>query len=378
LRARTSDDGPNKFVNEFLKIIDSELSTNHRAWILINDDSGAMNTSLRVTGGGENPFKGACMARAEAASASTRSDSIKGLAQSIAKPAYRRLLIAEPALRRAVPALIIAFLLTIGVGAIVQVLDHRRQVMVEAISELETMADFVAERLERLGGEYKPGATPRNLLDRATLPRTTDFGRRLVLSNSEGIIVATSPTAAEQNGRRLLDVLGDAQPLTILGSSAGVLEITLADGTRAIADEHVGHAAAIAALRLHVDALARAAAPVRDRAASDLYRELALFVGENLVHMQHEETHHNAVLWATHTDAELVALENTIKAHVPPAMMPRVLRWMLPAATPAQRAQMLAGMRAHAPAAVFEGVLAIARAHLDPAGFRKLDVALAS
>jgi two-component system cell cycle sensor histidine kinase PleC len=175
------------------------------------------------------------MARAEAASASTRSDSIKGLAQSIAKPAYRRLLIAEPALRRAVPALIIAFLLTIGVGAIVQVLDHRRQVMIEAISELETMADFVAERLERLGGEYKPGAPPRNLLDRATLPRTTDFGRRLVLSNSEGIIVATSPTAAEQNGHRLLDVLGDAQPLTILGSSAGVLEITLADGTRALA-----------------------------------------------------------------------------------------------------------------------------------------------
>ena len=67
------------------------------------------------------------MARAEAASASIRSDSIKGLAQSIAKPAYRRLLTAEPALRRAVPALIIAFLLTICVGTVVQILDHRRQ-----------------------------------------------------------------------------------------------------------------------------------------------------------------------------------------------------------------------------------------------------------
>ena len=133
------------------------------------------------------------------------------------------------------PALIIAFLLTIGVGAVVQVLDHRRQVMIESISELETIADFVAERLERLAGEYKPQATPRNLLERATLQRTTDFGRRLVLSNSEGIIVATSPAAIEQHGRRLLDLLGDAQPLTILGASAGVLEITLADGTRALA-----------------------------------------------------------------------------------------------------------------------------------------------
>ena len=52
------------------------------------------------------------MARAGAASASLRTDSISGLAQSIAKPAYRRLLTAEPALRRAVPILIVAFLLT--------------------------------------------------------------------------------------------------------------------------------------------------------------------------------------------------------------------------------------------------------------------------
>src|ERR1700682_3709402 len=64
------------------------------------------------------------MARAHAASACVQSDSIKGLAQSIAKPAYHRLLIAEPALRRAVPTLIIAFLITICLGAFVQVVDQ--------------------------------------------------------------------------------------------------------------------------------------------------------------------------------------------------------------------------------------------------------------
>jgi hypothetical protein len=148
--------------------------------------------------------------------------------------------------------------------------------------------------------------------------------------------------------------------------------------SQAIGDDHVHHAAAIAALRRHVEHLARATAPTRERAAADLYRDLAVFVGENLVHMQQEETLHNAVLWETHTDAELVAIENAIKAHVPQAKMPRVLRWMLPAATPAQRAQMLKGLRAQAPAAVFDNVLAIARAHLDPAGVRKLDVALAA
>src|SRR5262249_43265766 len=90
------------------------------------------------------------MARAEVASASVSSDSIKGLAQSIAKPAYRRLPTAEPALRRAVPALIIAFLLTICVGAIVQVLDHRRQAISEIVKQIEGSADFLVDRLERL------------------------------------------------------------------------------------------------------------------------------------------------------------------------------------------------------------------------------------
>ena len=67
------------------------------------------------------------MARAHAANACVQSDSIKGLAQSIAKPAYHRLLTAEPALRRAVPTLIIAFLITICLGAFVQVIDQNRQ-----------------------------------------------------------------------------------------------------------------------------------------------------------------------------------------------------------------------------------------------------------
>src|ERR1700688_4838833 len=89
------------------------------------------------------------MARAEAASASIRSDSIKGLAQSIAKPAYRRLLTAEPALRRAVPALIIAFLVTICIGTVVQILDHRRQAIFEIAKQIEASADVLVERLDQ-------------------------------------------------------------------------------------------------------------------------------------------------------------------------------------------------------------------------------------
>src|ERR1700742_5327279 len=92
------------------------------------------------------------MARAHAASACVQSDSIKGLAQSIAKPAYYRRLTAEPALRRAVPTLIIAFLITICLGAFVQVVDQNRQKRAALMRDLAAIADVLAERLDHLAG----------------------------------------------------------------------------------------------------------------------------------------------------------------------------------------------------------------------------------
>ena len=96
------------------------------------------------------------MARVETASASVNSDSIKGLAQSIAKPAYRRLLTAEPALRRAVPALIIAFLVTICIGAFVQVIDHRRQAIGEVVRGMTASAGIPRRPARPLVGRRRP------------------------------------------------------------------------------------------------------------------------------------------------------------------------------------------------------------------------------
>jgi len=191
------------------------------------------------------------MARAEVASASVSSDSIKGLAQSIAKPAYRRLLTAEPALRRAVPALIIAFLLTICVGAVVQVLDHRREAISEVLKQIESTADFLVGRLERLEQPKgdKPERRLQGELERMIPSWARAPGRQVLLANGEGMIIAgiryelvrntdgtasvTAPLEAGMVGRRLIDVLGPTQPLTTFGAAAGVLEIPLADGSLA-------------------------------------------------------------------------------------------------------------------------------------------------
>ena len=148
--------------------------------------------------------------------------------------------------------------------------------------------------------------------------------------------------------------------------------------TRRIADEHVGHAAAIASLAAQANALLQAPHGRRDALAAALYGAFAHFVGENLVHMHEEETVHNPVLWADYSDEELCALEDAIRAHHPAPAMARALRWMLPALPPAERAAMLAHARAKAPEAVYAGMLSLARAHVDAAGLRKLDAALAA
>jgi hypothetical protein len=139
----------------------------------------------------------------------------------------------------------------------------------------------------------------------------------------------------------------------------------------AIADEHVQHARDIASLR----ELARRL-PLEPAAAYALYHALSVFVAHNFEHMQQEETQHNEVLWATHSDEEIRALEHRIVSSLQPHERRLAMRWMLPHLNPAERAAMLQGMRVAAPPAVFEELLGMIRPLLGGRGWRKLSLAL--
>jgi two-component system cell cycle sensor histidine kinase PleC len=177
------------------------------------------------------------MARAEIASASARPDSIKGLAQSIARPAYRRLLSAEPALRRAVPALIIAFLVTVGIGAVIQAFAHRSQAITDSAEDMELIGEILTDRLDQAAGDAKGDvAIPVQRAVERGLPRpAASAGRWLLVTNTAGVVVATSPSAAAAVGQRLVDIVGRTQLMTTFGARAGVQEITLIDGTAVLA-----------------------------------------------------------------------------------------------------------------------------------------------
>jgi two-component system cell cycle sensor histidine kinase PleC len=151
------------------------------------------------------------------------------------------LLGAEPALRRAVPILIIAFLCTMAVGAMVQINDQRRQAVAAASRELELIAELIATQADRDARSAKPAELPRriqslldNLLQQHGRPRRT-----FLVSDIDGVVIAAAPRPAAAKasavGRNLTAFLGDGQPLTILGAGAGVLEVALTDGAEVLA-----------------------------------------------------------------------------------------------------------------------------------------------
>jgi two-component system cell cycle sensor histidine kinase PleC len=177
------------------------------------------------------------MARAQTASACVQSDSIKGLAQSIAKPAYQRLLVAEPTLRRAVPILIIAFLITIFVGAFVQVMDQHRQKLAAVKRDLNATADLLSERIDRLGPTRGPTSPERlqSLLPTLLPSWGIATGRHVVIADADNRVIARiPPDAAGVTTEKLLDVLGSVQPLIQLGQRAGAAEVALSGGGSAL------------------------------------------------------------------------------------------------------------------------------------------------
>ncbi|MGK2928978.1 MAG: hemerythrin domain-containing protein [Acidimicrobiales bacterium] len=104
----------------------------------------------------------------------------------------------------------------------------------------------------------------------------------------------------------------------------------------------------------------------------DLYRRLALFTAGYLTHMALEEGGVMTVLRAVMSDDDLLALEMELRGSVVPPVMCEFIDVMVPGMNRAERAAMLGGMRAGAPAEIFELFRARAEAALDADSYRVL------
>jgi two-component system, cell cycle sensor histidine kinase PleC len=184
------------------------------------------------------------MARAHAASACVQSDSIKGLAQSIAKPAYHRLLIAEPALRRAVPTLIIAFLITICLGAFVQVVDQNRQKRAAMKRDLAAVADILAERIDRLASVPQERPTSFERLQLLLADLIPSWGRAngrhvFVIGEGQHVLARAPVDGGIGDTATILDIVGAALPLADPDQPSAATDVTLPNGNSALAISRV-------------------------------------------------------------------------------------------------------------------------------------------
>lgn len=151
-----------------------------------------------------------------------------------------------------------------------------------------------------------------------------------------------------------------------------LLEHACPGSTKDAAEAHLHHEASIEQLRELAQATAEVRPAQRAKALARLYQRLAAFMAEDLAHMQHEETAHNAVLWAHYTDVELLAVEQRIVASIPPEVAMKLLGWFMPAFNAPERLHMLSGMRAGAPEPVFQAACAVARESLSQHDFAQL------
>ncbi|MCK0196323.1 ATP-binding protein [Ancylobacter sp. 6x-1] len=170
------------------------------------------------------------MARANAADASARVQAMRGLARSVAKPAYQRLVEAEPFLRRAVPALIVAFIAIVAVAAIVQIRAYRNQAVADAKDQLALFSLAITNE----AGSTALAAGRTDVLRNALPPRAAEAGRSYAVADANGTVVATTDGTA-QSAAEAAALLSNAQPLVVFAENAGVLEVSLSDGTPALA-----------------------------------------------------------------------------------------------------------------------------------------------
>lgn len=146
----------------------------------------------------------------------------------------------------------------------------------------------------------------------------------------------------------------------------------------ASAAQHDEHGQEIAQLEWLAAAVPTASRSERDGLAHTLYHRLSLLVAVNFEHMLGEEVDNNRVLWAHYSDAQIAHAHDALVAAIEPADFMEVMRWMLPALTPRELAQVVLGARASAPPEAFDALLSLAAGVLAPERWKKLQSALSA
>jgi hypothetical protein len=97
-----------------------------------------------------------------------------------------------------------------------------------------------------------------------------------------------------------------------------------------------------------------------------------------LEHTAEEERITQPLLWKYFTDEELIGHRGRIMSTMPPEMLLKWFRFILPAQNPMERAAMLTGVKQMAPPPFFAQIMELAQKVLSPQELEKLQLAIGS
>lgn len=133
--------------------------------------------------------------------------------------------------RRLLPLLLAGFAAIAILGFTAQLVGDKRAAFATAEHRLELIADGTAANLKTK--PLKPDSDWQKALADSLPKAALGMDRAILLADAEGNIQARAPLEGAPSGD-LLTILGPEQPLTTFGAEAGILRLTLLDGTDAI------------------------------------------------------------------------------------------------------------------------------------------------
>ena len=177
---------------------------------------------------------------------------LMGNARLIAEPAYRRLLAAEPVLRRIIPILIVVFLSVVAGARGLALINERDDIERQSKGVLTLAAGQLshAVALARASGADEPSdwnAIVEEIAASGALARN----HVLLVADADLAVAAATPSAARWIGMPLESVVAGGQPLILFGARAGVMEVAVGEqpwlAAMSLLDERRGMAVAMIA-----------------------------------------------------------------------------------------------------------------------------------
>lgn len=163
---------------------------------------------------------------------------VAGYARQLSHPAYESLLRSENFLRRLVPLLIVVFLVIVAISRWSHLQSNASFIATTTNNEMHFIAELLEERIKFTKANTELPLSHlqlQNLLSDAVPSHYLQNGRRIIVSDQQGVVSATLPYYPELNGSLLESQLGDVTLLTVFGERAKSRSVQLPDGEKALA-----------------------------------------------------------------------------------------------------------------------------------------------